>query len=490
MLGMFIKKIYIKFWGILVDTGDDSHPPISEPSTLITNMGKGKRDLKNLSTGDSSIKKDVTKESEVEKKETESEQINTEFKSIRKIKWDTKSKFTIDIEQIQGKGEDAPALLLEFEDNTIIIGVADGMGGAGGTVYDIDRTKRSGAYLASHIVTSIAEKYFVNFKEQGHSITNVIKEKIAEELKHHINQGLQQILHKIDKEGNVKLKIKSKLIKRLPTTLALCYIKPNEKDFDLYNYWAGDSRVYSLDSFSGLHQLTEDNLVNKTDAFDNLLNDSKISNCINADSDYTINVNHLNLKSPQIIIASTDGAFGYLPTPVHFEHLLLDTLIHSSSAEDWKTNLNNSFEHNQSDDVSLSLTLLGYKDFREVKNSFKERFANIDTDVSKLNNSFQEMSSLESSLKEANYKNEKVAAKVIDYEYRINNSIEKSNSFQENIDHFKSEKIKSEKDIDEKMKEIDKIRQDIKRFDREINKISSDLNQAKRESEDLNGQFL
>lgn len=480
---MIIRKISIRFWGIPVETGENT--PQEKPSTLITNMGKGKKHPKEENRDNSLIKNEVTKEVEVE-----SQQINSTSRFIKKIEWDKKSNFTIDIEQIQGKGEDGTPLLLKFEDNTTIIGVADGMGGAGGTVYDIDDAKHSGAYLASHIVTSIVEKYFINFKEQALNITNEIQGKIAEELKYHINQGLQQILDKIDKKGNVKLNIKSKLIKRLPTTLALSYIKTNEKDIELYNYCAGDSRIYSLDSFLGLHQLTEDNLVNHTDAFDNLLNDSKISNCINADSDYIINVNRIKLNSPQIIIASTDGAFGYLPTPVHFEHLLLDTIIHASSMEDWKNNLNTHFRNNQSDDISLSITSIGYKDFSDIKNSYKERFALLDNDVSKLNNSFQEIHSIESSLREANNKNAKVTVKIIDYETQINNNAEKSNRFQESINHLKSEINKSEKNIDEKMKEIDKIRQDIKGFNNEINKLSLDLNQAKKESGYLNDEFI
>ncbi len=363
------------------------------------------------------------------------------------------------------------------------------MGGAGGTVYEIDNTRRSGAFLASNIVISFAENYFINFKEQGLNLSTKIQENVAKELKYHFNKGLQQILDKIDKTGNVKLNIKSKLIKRLPTTLALCSINHDENEINIYNYWAGDSRIYSLDSNIGLHQLTDDNLVNHTDAFDNLINDSKISNCINADSDYNINFNSIKLKSPQIIIASTDGAFGYLPTPVHFEHLLLDSLIHSNSINDWKKNLIESLKNNQSDDISLSISILGYKSFHEIKTSFNDRFSVLDNDISNLNNLFLEMNYLESQLRETNEKNKKTIIAVYDYDSKINAIVSKSNELQDEINNLKIEIYNSEDIINIKLKEIEQIRNNIRGYDTLINKLSHSLNETKNERDFLNNQL-
>lgn len=485
---MIIRTIYIKFRGIPIETGESVS--LEESTTLINNIEKKKKKNSEEEEDNSIDDIDTRKQSKTEQKGIEPQELERMLKSFKKIEGDKRSSFLIDVEQIPGKGEDGPPILLQFEDNSIVVGVADGMGGAGGTVYEIDDTKRSGAYLASHLVTSIAEKYFIHFKEEGHSITHPIQAKIAEELKYHFNQGIQQILNKIDKKGNVKLNIKSKMIKRLPTTLALGYIESDEKEFNVYTFWAGDSRIYSLDSFHGLHQLTEDNLVNETDAFDNLTNDSKISNCINADSDYTINVKGYKFNSPQIILATTDGAFGYLPTPVHFEHLLLDTLIHSTSIEDWKDNLRVHFKSGQSDDISLSLATVGYKDFVSLKNSFKERFLTLDEDVSKLNNLFQEMGAIEGSLVEINGRNEAIESRIDEYESQIHNSLKREKYLNNEINHYKSEISGSENSIADKMKEIDCLRKEIDKFLDQIKKMLIELGEVRKESEHLNNEFI
>jgi serine/threonine protein phosphatase PrpC len=58
-------------------------------------------------------------------------------------------------------------------------------------------------------------------------------------------------------------------------------------------FWAGDSRCYLLSAPAGLQQLTEDDLKTKGDAPANLVEDSPMSNFINADVDFVLNRRHI-----------------------------------------------------------------------------------------------------------------------------------------------------------------------------------------------------
>ena len=62
----------------------------------------------------------------------------------------------------------------------------------------------------------------------------------------------------------------------------------------------------------------------------NLRQDSVISNAMSADTAFVINHHQMSLPRPFLIIAATDGCFGYLPSPMHFEWLLLSTLRDAS----------------------------------------------------------------------------------------------------------------------------------------------------------------
>ena len=101
---------------------------------------------------------------------------------------------------------------------------------------------------------------------------------------------------------------------------------------------------------------------------ENLHNDSPISNCICADRDFTINHCHIELPvAPTIILAATDGCFGYYPTPMHFEYIINDCLQKAKDEKDWGELMKEEILKVTGDDCSLSLVGVGYGSFPELK---------------------------------------------------------------------------------------------------------------------------
>ncbi|MFN3317070.1 MAG: hypothetical protein ACK40K_09680, partial [Raineya sp.] len=205
------------------------------------------------------------------------------------------------------------------------------------------------------------------------------KPKFEELRKDYFYQFLEKYLKtafqlKIAQLDQQRSKLRSKLIKRLPTTIAGLTFSIEEGEtmqentYYIESFWAGDSRVYVWLP-SGLKQISEDNLTEKLDAQENLEQDAPISNCINADEDFELHHRRMVFQEPIVLITATDGTFGYLPTPAHFEYYLLATLHHphTCTTEDWQNILTLALENVTGDDMSLCLLTLGYKDLEYLK---------------------------------------------------------------------------------------------------------------------------
>lgn len=491
---MFISRIFLNFLGIKVDTEVDSSDSKKEGEDN-NKSSKEKNRLKNFSGNDKTKEKSIrievkdsgnSKRSKLDIKPTSS--------PARTTRINNDLEFIVDNPQIKDKGEDAPPLLLKFDDNSYLIAVADGMGGAGGTVYEIDDKRHSGAYLASRAINSIAENYFRSFKEAGFEIQRANVELIASDLKYHFDIGLLQILDKIHKKSSSKLNIKSSMIKRLPTTFALAYIRKYFSEIEIHSLWAGDSRVYLLDTDTGLHQLTKDDLVNSGDAFENLINDSPISNCINADKDYQINSSSISVKKPVIIFSATDGAFGYIQTPVHFEFLLLDSMVVASDGTSWKMNIEKALKEVQADDITISLCCIGFENFVSIKEQFMGRFKQLYQEMELIRDKENQLTISENKIEEAlssmrSFKNE-----LNEIESRIDSSV---NSIEQQIRNFNSleydikssqnryiekerELIKLQEIIMNKINNLEHIRMDIDKAQDQIDKEKMLLNNMRK----------
>lgn len=309
--------------------------------------------------------------------------------------------FIIDIPKKEHFGEDAPPIYLSATNQTkSMIAVLDGLGGAGSNLYEENGTTHTGAYIASREVRNTIFNYFKNnIEKDDFEITpNVIKE-----LKQQIKIELSDKL-KIQKFEQSKLK--SSLIRTFPTTLALAMTTKKTDFCEIDLLWAGDSRVYLLNSTDGLIQLTKDDLKIDNDAFENIENDSPLSNMIHLDDDFTINHSLQKENTPFFIIAATDGCFGYYPTPMHFENLLISSLLSSNSENDWKEKIINELKNISGDDFSLSLKYVANSDvpFGEIKESFRSRneilYQGYMSDINKMETELNDLRNQENALLE------------------------------------------------------------------------------------------
>lgn len=282
---------------------------------------------------------------------------------------------SFNMEKIKDNGEDSDPLII-YTNKKVGLFVFDGLGGAGSKKISVGETIKTSAFLASRKVQQLTKLYF----DKVFTENIIINHKLIEDYKKYIVENL--IKYKEDLKIE-KSKIKSDLLKILPTTISGIIIsedKTNENKLTVYNIWAGDSRNYILSSQYGLVQLTTDDLKEQGDAFKNLSSDSKMSNCISADNEFRINhYRHNSIATPVIFFSTTDGAFDYLPTPMHFEYLLLESIVSSSNLKELKQKLNLELSNIVGDDVSMAFAYFGWDNYQTLKQDFVKRLNFIKT---------------------------------------------------------------------------------------------------------------
>ncbi|MWV47852.1 hypothetical protein GRS96_01015 [Rathayibacter sp. VKM Ac-2803] len=279
--------------------------------------------------------------------------------------------FGFNLGKIPDHGEDADPLLRDGPDLGLVA-VFDGMGGAGGTVYETPDGPRSGAYLASRIARDVVEGRMLDLLEPN---WNLKGEAAAEDLRRSVQTALQEHLAGLKAPAS---RLRSRLLRALPTTMALIALQRARRGgsrWACHVFWAGDSRAYALDA-TGLHQLSTDDLREPGDAMSNLHQDSPVSNAMSADTEFHVNYRRVELDAPFVLMTATDGCFGYLPTPMHFEHLLLATLADARSSEAWSSALQERIIAVTGDDAALSAMGVG-ADLSAVKALLAPRLAEL-----------------------------------------------------------------------------------------------------------------
>ena len=268
-----------------------------------------------------------------------------------------------------GKGEDADPVAV-WQANRGILAVFDGMGGAGSTSYQHRGTSYSGAYIASRVVAGEVQRLY----SPAFPLPTIPLD--VRDLRDRLSQVLQREATSLESESEPS-RLKSKLIKRLPTTMAALLIERQANEVLCQAVWAGDSRCYALSPQRGLQQLTADDLKVNGDALENLKDDSPLSNCVSADGDFELRSQIERLPLPVILLSATDGCFGYLFSPAHFESLLLDTLASATDAVGWRDALVARLRITAGDDCSLGLLALGWSSFQELQAAFSLRRQNL-----------------------------------------------------------------------------------------------------------------
>ena len=261
-------------------------------------------------------------------------------------------------EKKNGLGEDSMPLIYRSS-RTLCVGVFDGMGGAGATEYPTFTIgNKTGAFLSSRIVRAVCYDWL---DKNGKIDSWGLKEEISK----YFNYLLS--IWNIKPSG-----LRSGFVRVLPTTLAIVEATRNESRTEVSSYWAGDSRNYVLLE-SGLKQLSCDDLRQPKDPLENLRSDDALSNCICQDKPFEINMKRISFNEPIIILSATDGCFGYLLTPMHFEFILLDCLMKSSNCTEWSEAIRKTLSPISGDDFTIGLQIVD-GDFNYWKNLLHGRY--------------------------------------------------------------------------------------------------------------------
>lgn len=275
--------------------------------------------------------------------------------------------------KVAGLNEDF--LACRMSNTCAMAAVFDGCGGAGGRKY-VEFNNRTGAYIASRAAAEGAEECFERL--WIHKKTNPMQlearqtsKGFSKDFKECIDAKLKLCQSRTCSYSSLK----GNLQKEFPTTIAIClaYLDTQSGDVVANVLWAGDSRCYWLDAF-GLHQLTEDD-VNVTDAMSNIHEDAAMTNVASAAVSYKLHEKRWTGFGRGMLFAATDGCFGYFPSPMHFESILLSTLVSASSIDDWQQRLLRILSAASGDDATLSAILLGFDSFETTRSYFLNRRA-------------------------------------------------------------------------------------------------------------------
>jgi len=276
---------------------------------------------------------------------------------------------TVDIAKRPDRGEDAPPLVL-VGTGCQLLAVFDGLGGAGSQLLiDAEGVAESGAYRASRLASREVKRFFCcNGERTSLSAT----QDLAARLRERLNRAFDQELARFKRDTSP---LKGSLIKRLPTTMAIVHLQHQAEQRHLCRvFWVGDSRAYLLTPHEGLQQLTIDDLREPGDAWENLFNDSPLSNVVSEKPGFTVNSSELVIDEPVVVLVATDGCFGYVGSPPQFELLLLEALEVSSTMEEWQARLQEGVSGITGDDATLAAVLLGWNDdFLKCRAAFRNR---------------------------------------------------------------------------------------------------------------------
>lgn len=265
-------------------------------------------------------------------------------------------------DKIPGKGEDS--FCYSFCDSAGMLGVFDGCGGAGARTHAYYSGKTE-AYMASRLCAGAFYDLFrMHYPEQQDTAAFV---------RDVLQPGtLEQLSRFQPPKVPGTIQIRGSMVRTLPSTAAAAIVQAQDDgSVKVVAIWAGDSRVYILDG-RGLAQLTVDDAT-VTDPMLNIYEDGILKNIFCSDRAMHLNYREVVVKPPFMVLAASDGCYGYVTTPMEFEGLLLRTLLASKNVAHWEQILADAIGSFAGDDHAMCLAAFGYEGFDELKYSFNER---------------------------------------------------------------------------------------------------------------------
>lgn len=267
--------------------------------------------------------------------------------------------FLICTEKIPGKGEDAG--FESFSSDAGVFAVFDGCGGLGSSACSNAQGKTE-AYLASRATANAMRLWFLLESENGCPWN-------TEALKKLIMDNLSVVQTHAGQTGP---RMRGSLVRPFPSTIAAVAAKMEGGRLTTTHIWAGDSRTYVLDA-NGLAQISADDIRGE-DAMSNLKRDGALTNLLSSDNRFTLHTATFSPSLPCILFSATDGCFGYVPSPMHFERMILENLMNARSAADWEKRLGQEISSCAGDDQTLALSAYGFIAFEEMRQFFVNRY--------------------------------------------------------------------------------------------------------------------
>jgi hypothetical protein len=276
------------------------------------------------------------------------------------------------MERRAAMGEDAPPTTITAVDSPIgLVAVYDGVGGSGAGLVGVgdDGEAHTGAWLASRVVRAATEDWFV---EEVSRRTADVSESLRTTLTDRLTDEMHQVAGSSRLAGTLR--------RDLPTTLAAAAFRIQKAgEVRVASLWVGDSRVFVLTPSAGLQQLSVDDSP-ATDALAALVDDPPMSNVISASGAFSVNARRRTFTGPLVVLAATDGCFGYVATPAHFELLVLRSLAASEDPTSWMTALLADTQAITSDDASFAAVAIGFADHGSLRDAFAPRLAQLEAD--------------------------------------------------------------------------------------------------------------
>lgn len=292
--------------------------------------------------------------------------------------------------------EDAPPIA-----NFTYSVVCDGLGGAGSTKHTVlmdgfeAPSVRTSGYLGARIVSSCVDTYYA---QNAASLFTTIDEYNRQET---ISVFLNVLKTKINSQLEEKMQswgIKpshSKTLKNFPTTLASAIFVPHARGVTILAVWAGDSRVYVMTPQKGLQLLSLDDAKN---AESEMNSTSEMTNCISSGNAFHLNYAFYELNEPGIVFCCSDGCFDYLQSPLHFEWLLLHTMLEylpdSAGAELGVTlaeSICNNMYKTIGDDTTMAGVIVGMDSSSQMKSLYQNRMIQSDKLAIDMNSYLKEL---------------------------------------------------------------------------------------------------
>lgn len=259
---------------------------------------------------------------------------------------------------VQGQGEDS--CFYSINEKLIAGGVFDGCGGSGARKYEV-YGGHSGAYMGSRVLSGMTYDYMSDIA------LKTDPSQWGKQLKDYYIGALSRY----KSAGGKGSGIKGSMVRDFPSTAVFTVSQMKAGMLHTTYYWAGDSRGYLLTK-NGLCMITKDD-VDGEDALSNLTNDGVLTNVISATGDFEIHEKKVAYKDPCMVITATDGCFNYLPSPMYFEYLLLDTLQRSADTDAWENLLKKEIFLRSGDDHTFVGLVFGYGTFHNMKACYSKR---------------------------------------------------------------------------------------------------------------------